>query len=327
VPNSVTNHALKNLDRFTLAYFKRLRDGDRIQMPFEVSFLFSKIFYYKKIIKDKKRDNLKKFYDTMSTLLWGFELKLRTKLSIYLQPSMLVTFSGVDGSGKTTQIRSLIKALNVCELKTKYFWYRYGSSKFTAFFIKIGKFLFSKRNAQSISDIGYKIQERESYLQNRLIRLLWSWLILVELSLKYNVGIRLSLLLGKIVVCDRYILDAVVELGSYYTNNNTDNRVYSKLLRFLNPSPSRAFLLDTSPEIIIDRNHENIPKAHLEKQILLYYKIAKEYNVTIIGADQSEDINNNLVYDILTDYYANFRALGKGLLLANPNQLNPARKQ
>ncbi|GAG81008.1 unnamed protein product, partial [marine sediment metagenome] len=97
--------------------------------------------------------------------------------------------------------------------------------------------------------------------------------------------------------------------------------------RFLNPSPSRAFLLDTSPEIIIDRNHENIPKGHLGKQILLYCKIAKEYSVTIIDADQSEDINNNLVYDILTDYYANFRTFTKGMLLANPNQLNPGRKQ
>ena len=327
VPNSVTNQALKSLDRFALVYFKRLRDRDRIQMPFEVSFLFSKILYYKKLIKDKKRDNLKKLYDIISTLLWGFELKLKTKLSIYLQPSMLVTFSGVDGSGKTTQISSLVKALNVCELKTKYFWYRYGSSKFTAFFIKIGKFLFSKTNAQSTSDIGYKIQERESYLRNRLIRLLWSWLVLVELSLKYSVEIRFSLLLGKIVVCDRYILDAVVELDSYLANNNTHNRVHSKLLRFLSPSPSRAFLLDASPEIIIDRNHENIPKAHLEKQILLYYRIAKEYDVTIIDADQFEDINNNLVHDILTDYYADFRALAKGLLLANPNQLNPRRKQ
>ena len=327
VPNSVTNQALKSLDRFALAYFKRLRDRDRIEMPFEVSFLFSKILYYKKLVKDKKRDNLKKFYDIVSTLLWGFELKLKTKLSIYLQPSMLVTFSGVDGSGKTAQITSLLKALNVCELKTKYFWYRYGSSKFTASFIKIGKLLFSNTNAQSTSDIGCRIQERKSYLRNRLIRLLWSWFVLVELSLKYSVEVRLSLLLGRIVVCDRYILDAVVELDSYLADNNIHNRVYSGLLKFLNPSPSRAFLLDTSPEIVMDRNHENIPKAHLEKQILLYCRMAKEHNVTIIDAGQFEGINDNLVHAILTDYYNNFRSLAKGLLLANPNQLNPGRKQ
>ena len=240
---------------------------------------------------------------------------------------MLVTFSGVDGSGKTAQITSLLKALNVCELKTKYFWYRYGSSKFTASFIKIGKLLFSNTNAQSTSDIGCRIQERKSYLRNRLIRLLWSWFVLVELSLKYSVEVRLSLLLGRIVVCDRYILDAVVELDSYLADNNIHNRVYSGLLKFLNPSPSRAFLLDISPEIVMDRNHENIPKAHLEKQILLYCRMAKEHNVTIIDAGQFEGINDNLVHAILTDYYNNFRSLAKGLLLANPNQLNPGRKQ
>jgi len=149
VPSSVVGQAFESIDRFALAYFKRLQHRDRIEMPFEISFLFSKILYYKKIIKDKKRDSLKKVYDIISTLLWGLELKLKTKLGIYLQPPMLVTFSGVDGSGKTTQVSDLVKAFNVCELKTKYFWYRYGSSKFTGFFTKIGKFLLSETDPQS----------------------------------------------------------------------------------------------------------------------------------------------------------------------------------
>jgi len=83
-----------------------------------------------------------------------------------------------------------------------------------------------------------------------------------------------------------------------------------------------------SPQVVLRRNHEKIPRTHLEKQISLYRKMAKDYNVTIINNDLSfEEINDKLVYDILTNYYANFRTFTKGLLLANPNQLNPERKQ
>jgi len=327
-PNSVTNQAFKNLDSLTLAYFKELRNRDRIQMPFKISFLFSKIFYYKKIIKDQKRDNLKKFYDIISTLLWGLELELKIKLGIHLQPSILLAFSGVDGSGKTTQIKALIQALNTCELKTKYVWSRCGSSKFVGFLVKIGKLVFSKRNSQPISNTYDKVQERESYLRNRLVRFFWSWLILTELTIKYDLAVGLPVLLGRIVLCDRYVLDTVAELSAYCNDNNMHNRLHSKLSNFLNPSPNWAFLLDVSPQVVLRRNHEKIPRAHLEKQISLYRKMAKHYNVTIINNDLSfEEINDKLVYDILTNYYANFRTFTKGLLLANPNQLNPEGKQ
>jgi len=156
--------------------------------------------------------------------------------------------------------------------------------------------------------------------------LAWSWFVLLELSFKYSVEVRFSLLLGKIVVCDRYILDGLVELNSFLANNNTHNRVVSKLLEFLNPSATHAFLLDCPPENAIHKNSEQIPKTYLRKQISLYPRLAKQYDVTIIDTSQLEGVNDHLVHDILTDYYANFRTLAKGLLLANPNQLNSRKK-
>lgn len=120
---------------------------------------------------------------------------------------MHIVFSGVDGAGKSTQIHLLMEMLQKQGKVPIYLWTRGG---YTPRFNMLKNVLRFVTGGRAIPDSGHS-KRREENLGRPGIRKLWLTLAIAELWWIYGVQIRWWLLHGKIVVCDRYVDDTLLD--------------------------------------------------------------------------------------------------------------------
>ncbi len=88
--------------RVQYAYWQKVR-ARPFQMPFRISFAFSKLLYYKKIARDSHDGTRSRVRNAVRTLAWG----LKQKSKIRPQPGVVIALSGLDGAGKSAHAKAL----------------------------------------------------------------------------------------------------------------------------------------------------------------------------------------------------------------------------
>lgn len=191
----------------------------------------------------------------------------------------LITFSGVDGSGKSTLAQALIEQLNSEGVKIQYLWWFSANDSF------LGKIVGSavqrltkpiERNTDGFPKVGR-------------VRALYQLLVLIDFLLH----VWYSSILGKNLVCDRYIYDIVVFFATelHYSEPKAKNLI--RLLKSVTPKPLVAFLVDVPAEIAIQRKHD-IPSSEQHETLRkLYFDLVKgDTTVKFIdGSKRLEEVN------------------------------------
>jgi thymidylate kinase len=307
-------------------YYQRLTRRTPFSLPFVVSFAFSKFLYYGKILRDRRIGLRQKLAETIKTLVWGIGLKLH----IRLQSGFLISFSGPDGSGKTEHAHTLAAALTLCGLRTRYYWSRCGNSWFIRLLSTRGStFISGKKNAES-DKIG--APGRKGRLQNGIVRFFWSYMVSIDMILTYFFHVKLKLLRGRAVICDRYVYDAAAEIESALQTNDKLNRLAIKLMLVLTPRPDISYLLDLPEEVCVQRKNENTDIEYLQQQRRAYTALAGRYNLRLERTDREfSDNTDEIIHEVLTSYYATHKtiigSLLKKLFPVNSRQLYPQRER
>ncbi|MBN1401104.1 MAG: nucleotidyltransferase family protein, partial [Anaerolineae bacterium] len=189
--------------------------------PFGISFRYSKRHYYGKVLADQAISRRQKVVDIARHSWAGIE----RRLPFHLQRPMLVTFSGVDGCGKTTQAEALRQACETCDLRTTLVWSRGASSPLTDAIIRVAKAALGEGRLRSdaaapASDSQLQEPRRQAgvarkrrWLRDPLLRTGWIGVTLADLVLRYGMQVAWPSLRGDVVIGDRYLQDALVELA------------------------------------------------------------------------------------------------------------------
>jgi thymidylate kinase len=325
VPPAIREDWEKSLEHLPMVhrYYQRVLHRAPVTLPFNISFIFSKYLYYKKILGDRDISFAGRIGDAIHTLAIGVKVRAR----IRPQPSFLVSFSGPDGSGKTQHAETLVSTLDICEVTAKYYWNRMATSRLIRFFNAIIKAFRheTKEEGTKTGAVG-----REKRLKNPLLRFFWSYLVATDMVWSYFLRVRLPLFLGKVVVCDRYVFDAAAEMEGSLAPSDRINRLAIRLMLALSPKPDTAYLLDVSEEACAQRKSENTEADYLRKQRKLYQELAGRYHLRIKNTDREfGDIADEITREVLTQYYRDYGTFLRGLFLSNPGQLNkhPEGKQ
>lgn len=321
VDADMRNHIDRARSRFGFArrmLLPRVRyDGKAVA---EVPFWLNKIVYYRKVLRDLARTQSQRMCDVMMTLLWA----VRWKLHIRSQKPILVALGGVDGSGKTVQAARLADVMTTCDIRARVMWSRGASSPLVSMLMKAGKRLRGVSRTAKDAGEAEKYVERRALLRRPFDRFVFSIMFATDLAWTHCVRVRLSMLTGKVVICDRYVIDALVDFAMFAGTEADKPPRALRLLAACAPRPTVSAILDVDPAEALRRKPDEGDTEHLAAAREGFLTLAGQRGAQVISGDRTiEEIQAALAREALNAFYSRYGTTLNGLLWSNPEQINP----
>jgi thymidylate kinase len=195
-----------------------------------------------------------------------------------MEKPLLISFSGVDGAGKSTQIENLRGALHAAGLNTRLltFWddivvgvrYREGF---------VHKAYGSERG---IGAPGKPVNRRDKNVRSWYVNAFRHFLYLLDALNLRRVTVRAQRENIEAVIFDRYIYDELANLNL----RNPFSRAFIQMVRGITPQPDIAYLLDADPAAARARKPE-YPLEFMAQSRAAYFELAGLLgNMTVIPA-------------------------------------------
>lgn len=161
--------------------------------------------------------------------------------SLARRPPTVVSFSGIDGAGKSTQIDTLCSRLRESGQRVRVITFWDDVACLTSMRETVGHRIF--RGEKGIGTPEKPINRRDKNVRS-------SWMTFVRLCLYFLDAVALRLLVAKAmasdadcIVCDRYAWDELANLPL----RNRLIRIYVRLIARIVSRPDVSFILDADP--------------------------------------------------------------------------------
>jgi thymidylate kinase len=188
---------------------------------------------------------------------------------------LLISFSGLDGSGKSTQIENLQERLTLAGLNVKVlaFWddVVVGKKYREGFVHKV------YQSEKGIGAPGKPVNRRDKNIRAWYLTTIRHFLYMLDAM---NLGrvLRRAFKSGpNVVIMDRYIYDELANLPL----QATVARAFIKIVRKLAPEPDLAYLLDTDVEAAHARKPE-YPVDFMHKCRAAYFRLAQILETQVV---------------------------------------------
>jgi thymidylate kinase len=189
----------------------------------------------------------------------------------------IVALSGVDGSGKSTQAEQLAATLTVLGIDAREQWTKLGETPWIWRVARPAKrIMLAVTGGTARSTLPPPSPDRYgpdagTELRRKSAGLTQAWATLVALSnvMTHWRATQREVLRGRTIVCDRYVLDSVVQLRARYGPDKRF-RFQSWLVRILSPRPRRAFLMHVPAETAHERRRDEHELQELAGLVRLY---------------------------------------------------------
>lgn len=194
----------------------------------------------------------------------------------------LICFTGMDGAGKTTLAKFLTDDLHEKGIKSRYVYNRY-----TPILLKpvllLGKLLFLRDKDVFRDYTEYSKTKKTASKRHPILAGIYQHLLLFEYFFQTLFKIKLPLLFGKKIVCDRHIYDTIItDLSVDFNYSEEDvKKILSKILSLF-PTPDITFLVDLPEEIAYQRKDDVPSVDYLRDRRKRYLYIGKECKMIIL---------------------------------------------
>jgi len=225
----------------------------------------------------------------------------------------LISFSGIDGAGKTTQIEylsALLKAQGLRVLRLS-FWDDIAVwSKMRA---GVGDRTLDFSRAHR-ADEGSFSPRNNKHVQKWYLSAARAGFYMLDVTRLHGLLASEQVCNSDVVIFDRYIYDQVANIDS----PSFATRSYSKMLLKQTPLPDLAFILDASPDAAFARKPEYpLEFVHRNRRAFLQLKEIVP-QLTVISDAKPEEVRGEIIFHISRSRLAErVSAEGKTELLAD----------
>jgi hypothetical protein len=182
---------------------------------------------------------------------------------------LFVYLSGCDGAGKTTQAQALLTALEQAGQPAERLWLRF------PFFFSLPFLVYAR--LRGLSWYERDGDNRQGYWDFRLswlMREVFPYIYWLDAWLALVVRVLLPRAAGRAFVCERFVLDMVVDLSVALHNLDFFATRPGNLLLGLLPKEARVFVLDADAATIFKRRPQMASDRNLAMKLRVYRKIA-----------------------------------------------------
>jgi dTMP kinase len=189
-----------------------------------------------------------------------------------------IVFTGIDGSGKTTQAKLLVENLMKEGCKVLYVWSRWEPFVFRPL-ISVWKKRTLKKTGKPDYDEKVMKSRKRKLLDNPIFRFLWLLSFLIEYGVQIFLKIRVWRFKDRIIVSDRIFYDSVIDqavnLGERkkWLIKNLD----AFWMKVIFPSPEVVIYVDCPEEIAFRRKNDAPDIEYLKDRRKLYIQLADRY--------------------------------------------------
>jgi thymidylate kinase len=168
-------------------------------------------------------------------------VRMRIKASREAKHAKLLSFSGIDGAGKSTQIHSLLAALSQRGLRVRVIPFWDEIACLTRLRENTGHWVFN--GDKGVGTPSAPVSRRDKNVRSWPMTCFRFCLYLLDALSVRSVIRRVSRSDTDIVVFDRYIYDELANLNL----RNPINRTYVRMILKIVPEPDVCYLLDADP--------------------------------------------------------------------------------
>jgi thymidylate kinase len=203
----------------------------------------------------------------------------------------LVSFSGIDGAGKSTQIDALLRYLDDRGHRFKLYTFWDDVVAFSSYREHLSLCIF--KGEKGVGSPDRPIARRDKNVTARYMILFRLFLYILDAFRLSAVTSRRAAKDVEFVIFDRYIYDELANLPLQHWLI----RFYVRLLLYFVPRPDLALLLDADPENAISRKPE-YPLEFVYRNRKAYLEIANIAGLTVLAPcsipETTEAIRNSL---------------------------------
>ena len=192
-----------------------------------------------------------------------------------------IYITGADGTGKSTQAQLLLERLRRQGVRCRHVWLRF------PFFLSVPLLAYARwRGFSWVEKHGSTRHGYWDFQSSPLLRALLPWSVLFDAALAAAFRIYWPLCTGRTVVCERFVLDMLVDLMVAFGSRMMHRKMPGTFYRYLIPRRASIVILGLDATTIRQRRPDLKTDRRLESRLRAFHQLASDLGLARLSTER-----------------------------------------